>query len=292
MRSMLKTFPIILASGMLFMPRDASAGIYLFNQYSLAFGIGSRPLANVEHGLEDYLAERGYTEQFSGLAESFKLRDSLTYVVCDFSFIQPKLHLWQRDTVQFLTEVNLSSSKFSSTIDTGKDYFPLNYDEVDLGDMGVDWEIDLPLYLAVAEGIVYTPVTYPIGWFHVAPQVVLTGGYGYFHANVDINMNYAPSELMQEVIDQFGQEWFDENVGIPSKQTISTTLDGHGFFAHPRIGFDVGYGNINLILRGGFRFEHSFVKVVESLNGKQIHAGDADLNINGWTSEVLLKYTF
>lgn len=274
------------------MSRDASAGLYLFNQYSLAFGIGSRPLANVEYGLEDYLAERGYTEQFPGLAESFKLRDSLTYLMCDFSVIHPNLHIWQKDKIEFLTEINFSSSVLSNTIDTGKDYFPLYYGEVDLGDMGIDWGIDLPFYLAAAEGIVYTPFTYPFGMFHVAPQAVLTGGYGYFHANVDINMNYEPSELMQEAIDQFGQEWFDENVGIPSKQTIHTTLNGKGFFAHPRIGLDIGYGNVNLILQEGFRFEHSSVKVVESLNGKQIHAGDADLNINGWTSEVLLKYTF
>lgn len=291
MRKTLKVLPFVLASGVFSVSNDASAGV-LTGDYSLAVGLGERPLAPVEEGLEAYLTKRGYTEQFPGLKKSFVLREELLYGVCDVSLTKPRLHLFDGDTITFVAETNFSSSYLGQDVDTGSDYFPLMYEALDLGQMGLNWEIKLPIYLAASGGVVYSPKIFSLGKYSLAPRLEVTGGYGYFHANVDINMAYSPSDIMNEVIDMYGQEWFDENVGIPAHQTIHTTLDGHGPFVHPRLGVALHHGKWGLILQGGARFESSSVNVVEYLDGHVLHKGKAHLNISGLTGEALLEYNF
>lgn len=293
MRKTLKVLPFVLASGVLYASQDASAGVFA-GECAVAVGYGRRPLDNVEQGLEDYLSDMGYTNQFPDFPETFDLNDTTSYFIGQFSFATLNAHLFKGDSTTFLGEINFTSSALSTLPEDGEDSFPLYYEEIDLGDMDIGWEVTLPLYGSAAVGLQYSPGIFRSSGhpFHLAPQATVTGGYSYLIANGQIDMTYVPSELMQSAIDYYGQDWFDENVGMPSHKTISASLNGHGPFAHPRLGVEIGFGLFNLLIQGGFRFEKSFVEVRERAHGTLSYKGETDLNLSGFTKEILFEYNF
>ncbi len=280
----------ILLLGAVTAPINAWAEPFSKN-YSIALGIGNRPLDGLEAGIEKYIIDQGYNEIFPEITNAVNLKDySMIYFTCELSF-SPDLHIRKKDRLDFIFAMDATGFSKKGKEDLSPTYMLDNGFEVDVGNYKTKWEVDSPLYFSVGPGIAYAPITFQKGRFHVSPGFAVLGGVGYVtESSIDVTSKYETNELMDFLVLIFGEDIIDD-FGIVREEEVHITMKGKGPFIHPKGRIPFGYDQFSFVVQGGPRFERINMSVVEQVDSERT-TGSTQFNLNGFAGEILVRYDF
>ncbi len=270
---------------------NANAGP-LSGDWSIALGVGNRPLDGLETGIEKYIIDQGYNEIFPEITNAVNLQEySMIYFTGELSFTPP-LHISKRDSIDFIL-ATMNATGFSKK---GTENLTLTYPldngfEMEVGNYKTNWEVDSPLYWSIGQGIAYDPITFQKGRFHATPGFAVVWGAGYVtESTIDVTAKYETNDLMDFLIFLFEDDILDD-FGIVREDEVHITMKGKGPFIHPKGRMAFGYDHVDVVVQGGPRFERINLNVLEQ-RVSEITRGKAVFNLQGFAGEVLVRYEF
>ena len=276
--------------GAVAVPANARAGPFS-GEYSIALGVGNRPLDGLEEGIEGYIIERGYNKMFPDIIDAVDLHKySMIYLTCELAF-SPNAHVLKKDRLEVMFDIDATgfSQKWKENLPLT---YPLTDDlEIELGEYRTEWEVRAPLYVSLGPGIAYAPTKFQKGRYSLAPGFAVSGGAGYFtKSTIDVASKYETNVIMDFLVLLFGERVIDD-FGIVREQDVRVTMKGKGLFVSPKGRVTLGYGHVSLVAQGGPRFEHINMNVVDQIDSERTRES-TDFNMNGFASEFFLRYDF
>tara|TARA_Y100000310_G_scaffold342172_1_gene444128 strand:+ start:190 stop:1077 length:888 start_codon:yes stop_codon:yes gene_type:complete len=262
---------------MLAFPTTAFAGFLDGSENCVGLGIGTRPLAKVESGIETYMNDYGYTERYGDMDEHVDLEGySIPYLdlsVCKYVKGQQFLN---KDRLELKLDATVTSSYiFEDQIE--RNSFPVEhraFRDYDLGEIDMEWETKLRVYSSLGMGGFYSPMSFKAQRFVFGSGAGLQAGVSYFNAQVVVHLEYDPGKDVVNWIGRFGlitvRDLFEEYSGIAWEEDLSFTMNGYGLYAQPGVQFVIGVEPVFIELKGGYRVERSLVIVDDGKEEKGV----------------------
>lgn len=280
----------LLLLGTVALPTNAQAGI-LSGEYSVALGVGDRPLDGLEAGVEGYIIEQGYNKVFPDITDKINFEKySMVYLTGELAF-SPQFHILKKDRLDVIFAIDATG--FSKEGEEKLTFaYPIDDDfEVKLGDYKTHWEVHSPLYMSLGPEIAYAPTTFQKGRYSVAPGFAVSGGEGYItKSTIDVASRYETNEIMDVLVFLFGEDVIDD-LGIVREQEVHITMKGKGPFVSPKGRVTFGYWHGSIVVQGGPRFERIDMRIVEQIDSERT-IRRTQFDLDGFAWEVLLRYDF
>jgi hypothetical protein len=261
------------------------------NPWSLGIGVGRRPLVNIEPGVADYLDQQGYTEMFPEMENSVDFASYLMpYFILEGEREVRQWNGFKKDDLRILVTTDFASSHLVGG-DVEREWYPMDYQGLDIGTLKTTWETYLQWYFAPGFGIDYSPRIFSKGKWFLKPSAVLSAGVSFFRVDVNLLLEYKPSDFVAEIMASTGGTQIIYDMGLWMEREIQADLYGKGWYTDPKFRLEIGRGPVSIVGQAGYRFERIMVHVVEN-EGKKVREADVKFNIDGITSEVLVKVDF
>jgi hypothetical protein len=259
--------------------------------WSLSAGVGRRPLVNIEQGVEDYLDKAGYLALFPDLGDSVDFSSyQMPYFLFELRRDTKQFEPLRQDDMQVVFALDWATSYLIGG-DVEKEWYPLDYEGTDLGNLNTTWETFLQVYVAPGIGVDYALHDFRFRKLAFKPSIVASGGVSYFNVDVDLLLEYKPNDFMATLLSTSSGQQMLEDMGFWMERGIHADLNGYGLYVDPKFRLELGWGPIRVIGQVGPRWERARVYVKEVEDG-EVSKSQVGFNIDGFTSEALLQVDF
>ncbi len=260
-------------------------------EISVAVGVAKRNLATVEESVGEYIQERGYTEEVTGLEESIQLDGiRVPYFFLEIGYA-PRRTLMPEGTIEHQIEMDWISSFLGEDTDAG--IVNLSYNGMEIGNAYGIWTYKINSYTSLTYGVEYIPLNIPLSiredlFFKGA--FALRGGISYINADVNMNLSLADNKFYSLMDPSFAKE----ELGIAEETTLEAEIHGFGRFIHPVFTPSLQKDNFEMQLQIGVRKEIIPITIDEHLESIHVkkEKGEGELNLSGKTVGIEVKYHF